>query len=650
VGSTPAWRIFCPPENRPKQGLTKEDRIKFNCRTNGLFDIIAPEIGGGEIFDSNQLRETIFSLIEQGRRNFAINLSSLDYVYSDAINALLTINKRVLDVSGRLTILSPTPQVIQILERTGITNILKIYSTEDELLASSEDIIRQTASFSLRDIRTYLESRKTEGPKKSEFDALRSELETEIGKSGFAAPSAAPTPPVYEGETGRDFAPSPGRAPQQDFFTAPPPQQPMWTEVPAAGPSMPGQAFEGFPSVSAPPKGYDFAPPPAPPPPPPQKPAAFEPPDFARQAPAIEKEPVAAKPPRPKRGIGRDLDEFDSRYGDEEFLEEKKKSMLPAVLVIVVLLIVAVGGILGYIAYKPLINKGLSFFGIGPKPSALSGPEQSIPQVPVAQPEVKETAAEEPAAPEEKAPEVATTAKVQKVREEKPKPAPAPTPRRTTSTSSSRREVSRPAPKPAPPPPAVSQANKLVVTSNPSQASIKINGKPIGMTPFAWDNPNIYGAIALSVSKPGYKETTREIEFTGGSQSEFFALEAEETPAPPPEEKPVYTPSTPSSVIPAEEPPKPAAPAPPPPAPVPTIAAAPPASSGPTGEPAKVFISSIPPVADVYLDGKLIGKTNITKLNVFSGTHTVRLVKGTKEISKTMTFKAGDNPAVHIQF
>ena len=53
----------------------------------------------------------------------------------------------------------------------------------------------------------------------------------------------------------------------------------------------------------------------------------------------------------------------------------------------------------------------------------------------------------------------------------------------------------------------------------------------------------------------------------------------------------------------------------------------------------------MPPVADVYMDGKLIGKTNISKLNVSPGTHSMKFVKGTIEVTEDMTFKPGDNPS-----
>jgi hypothetical protein len=67
------------------------------------------------------------------------------------------------------------------------------------------------------------------------------------------------------------------------------------------------------------------------------------------------------------------------------------------------------------------------------------------------------------------------------------------------------------------------------------------------------------------------------------------------------------------------------------------------------GEAATVFIASIPPVADIYMDGKLIGKTNISELKVTSGTHSLRFVKGDKEVSKQMTFQVGKNPSQMVR-
>ena len=41
----------------------------------------------------------------------------------------------------------------------------------------------------------------------------------------------------------------------------------------------------------------------------------------------------------------------------------------------------------------------------------------------------------------------------------------------------------------------------------------------------------------------------------------------------------------------------------------------------------------------------MIGKTNISKLNVTAGPHTMKFVKGAIEVVEDMTFKPGDNPS-----
>ncbi|MFW6209856.1 MAG: PEGA domain-containing protein, partial [Spirochaetota bacterium] len=73
------------------------------------------------------------------------------------------------------------------------------------------------------------------------------------------------------------------------------------------------------------------------------------------------------------------------------------------------------------------------------------------------------------------------------------------------------------------------------------------------------------------------------------------------------------------------------------------------AAQAPAGEPGSIFIASIPPVADVYMDGKMIGKTNIAELKVVSGKHTMKFVKGAKEVTREMTFQPGKNPSQMIR-
>ena len=142
----------------------------------------------GEVFDSNLLKDTLNSLIVEGKRNFAIDLSPLDYIYSDAINVILALNRRILDVSGRLSLMSPNAEVRSILERTGLHNILKIYETEADLLRSSEDIILQTTRFNLSDLKSYQQPQ----PPKSEFDDFKSEIGSVMAPETPAQPMESP--------------------------------------------------------------------------------------------------------------------------------------------------------------------------------------------------------------------------------------------------------------------------------------------------------------------------------------------------------------------------------------------------------------------------------------------------------------------------
>ncbi len=63
----------------------------------------------------------------------------------------------------------------------------------------------------------------------------------------------------------------------------------------------------------------------------------------------------------------------------------------------------------------------------------------------------------------------------------------------------------------------------------------------------------------------------------------------------------------------------------------------------------RVFIASIRPVAEVIIDGKVIGKTNVAELNFPSGSHLFHFKKGDKTLDTTMIFKPGKNPSLMIE-
>jgi hypothetical protein len=62
-----------------------------------------------------------------------------------------------------------------------------------------------------------------------------------------------------------------------------------------------------------------------------------------------------------------------------------------------------------------------------------------------------------------------------------------------------------------------------------------------------------------------------------------------------------------------------------------------------------IFVTSLPAFADIYIDGKFAGKA-MSELKVPAGTHTIRLVKGDKEMTQQVTFTPGKNPSRLFKF
>jgi anti-anti-sigma factor len=659
--------------------------IKFRTRISGLFEIIQPVMEKGEVFDSTLLKNMINSLIAEGKRNFAIDLSPLDYIYSDAINVILALNRRILDVSGMLSLMGPSPEVRQILERTGIQNILKIFDTETDLLKSSEDIILQTTRYNLADLQTYQQPAPPPPPKpKSEFEDFRSEISTAMtpGAGGIGSEPdrgyRQPPPPLPPPQ--QQFGAKQPRFKEEDFEAA---YKSFETEQDTFAPQpppivqrpQPQQYAEPYtpPPVTPPPRQQsqqykrpeqEFAPVQEPRPPVHRRDADFTPPRPPEPAPLDIEEEFHPEPPRQKAKAkapaeersGREYEDFARE--EEDAGEPKKGSAVPAIITILIVLLLGAGGYFAYITFV----KGGQKAAIAP---VVSQPQEQIPEV--SQPAAP--AAEQPAAPSaaEVPPAAAPAAAAPKV--QTPPPAPAKAIEETVDRSARKEKIKSPVKKEKAAAVAASEpvrkpareessspTGKITITSNPSGASVKVDDKVIGVTPYVWNKPSVYGEVTISLSKTGYKDGVKTIEFTGTNVSESFKLEKEEAPVvakpapkapepepvaaeePPPPPPPKPTPA-PRAVAPAPAP----APAPEEPAEAPAPAPAPKAAA--SAEPATVFIASIPPVADVYMDGKLIGKTNITKLNVTAGSHSMRFVKGSQDVSKDMTFKSGDNPS-----
>ena len=144
--------------------------------------MVSARLADGEVFDSAKLKNTVRFLIENDMRNVVIDLGNLEYLYSDTINAFIASNRHMLEVSGRIAILTEHPKVQDILKRAGLDNIMRIYRSEAEMIADSKEILRQTSSYRIEELQK-ISAHPPEPPPapKTEFDEFKAEMGQRLG-------------------------------------------------------------------------------------------------------------------------------------------------------------------------------------------------------------------------------------------------------------------------------------------------------------------------------------------------------------------------------------------------------------------------------------------------------------------------------------
>jgi anti-anti-sigma factor len=121
--------------------------MRFETRTVGVFEVLSVHLEADQAFDAGRLRQETLRLVEKGTKRIVVDLGSIDYLYSDSINAFVALNRRLLESSGRLGILVPHTKVHEILTRAGLENIMRLYRNEAELLGDSREFMRQSSAW-----------------------------------------------------------------------------------------------------------------------------------------------------------------------------------------------------------------------------------------------------------------------------------------------------------------------------------------------------------------------------------------------------------------------------------------------------------------------------------------------------------------------
>ncbi len=99
--------------------------------------VVVVDISGRLCFLEIALQQHINELLEQGHRNFVLNLTDVPYIDSFGLGQLVTIWTSTRSRDGQLVLLGPTDHVRQLLNITKLDSIFHISVEEPQAISSA---------------------------------------------------------------------------------------------------------------------------------------------------------------------------------------------------------------------------------------------------------------------------------------------------------------------------------------------------------------------------------------------------------------------------------------------------------------------------------------------------------------------------------
>lgn len=182
----------------------------------------------GQLDESNvdEKIQVVYKLLEGGTKdlNLIFDLANLEYMNSKSIGYLTDLYGKVTETGGRITIVSARPNIFDILQVVGLTQLIQTFATTEEAKLSIESASAQTA----------LASTPASAP-----------VTTPVVESVPTPAPAVAVEPVVAAEpvvaVESVAAPEPVAAPAEPFAVTPAPA-PAVTETPAAANPAPTPA------------------------------------------------------------------------------------------------------------------------------------------------------------------------------------------------------------------------------------------------------------------------------------------------------------------------------------------------------------------------------------------------------------------------
>lgn len=100
----------------------------FQARVRELQGIPVVELEGEvDLSTSAQFKETVYQLIDSGRRDIVIDLDGLDFMDSTGLGVLVAVLKRTSMEGGRVRLVCSKRSIMKVFSITGLDKVFTIY-------------------------------------------------------------------------------------------------------------------------------------------------------------------------------------------------------------------------------------------------------------------------------------------------------------------------------------------------------------------------------------------------------------------------------------------------------------------------------------------------------------------------------------------
>ena len=110
-----------------------------NYREVGVFDLISAPLNPIGAFDAEQFKKDVRALLAEKKDEqfLAVDLTGLDFVYSDAYNAFIQFQQEMEDRKGLFAVLTNNKTIVDGLRKAGLDKNIKVFALEADMMSFS---------------------------------------------------------------------------------------------------------------------------------------------------------------------------------------------------------------------------------------------------------------------------------------------------------------------------------------------------------------------------------------------------------------------------------------------------------------------------------------------------------------------------------